>query len=251
MSGFGPQIAPATTFPNFDQGLGRATKGLDNLDREKTSLGVLGPVPMFTVASIGAGVANTTIQARFLLPGRTKIPKIVVYLTAISDLTGCSFNIVLGEAASGVYTAGNVPGNDNSSVPNVSYNSGGQATGSSPTYAAGGGGIATNPATAGQAMFAADVAFNATNFPGNVSAGVPALTTGGMGGVYGQQFVPASPDAVWPNQGVLTLRATTTASTGSITNLMIAAYMCSQPLNATFPASNFPIYATSEPTVDY
>ena len=58
-------------------------------------------------------------------------------------------------------------------------------------------------------MFAADVLFNLTNFPN--------LTTGtGTGTTYGQILVPSSPDAVWPNSGILTLRVTTPAG-GSIT----------------------------------
>ena len=244
MSSLGPQIAPATVYPLFDQGKGRASKGLDNLDREDIVLGALSVnFNLFSCASAGASLANTTVVAYAVLPGRCKISKIVVFCSAIEAASGNhKFNIVLG---TGAYTQGSIPGNDNSSVPPVSWNAGGQAAATNAVGATppGGGGICTNPAVPGNAMFAADVAFNTTNFP--------ALTTGtGTGANYGQQLVPSSPDAVWPNQGILTLRLVTPGG-GSISNLIISAVASLQPLNASFPASNFPIYATPEPTVDW
>jgi hypothetical protein len=241
MSGLGPQIAPATVFPNLDAGLGRAKKGLD-YNRENVVLGTLGAdLNLFNLATIGASQANTTVQAYAILPGRMKFPKIAVFCSAISAVTGISFNIVLG---TGAYTQGAVPGNDNSSVPNVAWNTAGQATSATgATYPAGGGGFCTNPALPGQAMFAADVVFNVTNFPN--------LTTAtGTGANYAQILVPTSPDAIWPQGGVLTLRATTPGG-GSITNFIISVYDSPEAMSASFPASNFPIYATPEPTIDY
>ena len=239
----GPTYGEATVFPNFDQGLGRAKKGLDWF-REDYVLGTLGFTQLFKVASIGAGAANTTVQDYYPLPARAKISKIAVFCSAIDAVTGDAFNIVLGTAS---YTQGVVPGNDNSSVPPVAYNSGGQAAGNSnptPTYAAGGGGIASNVAVKGNAFFSADVIFNTTNFPN--------LTTStGTGTPYAQIFVPASPDAVWPNSGLLTLRVVTNASTGSISNLIVCGLIESYPLSATYPPANFPPYATPEPQTDF
>jgi hypothetical protein len=237
---FGSPTATTTfTFPNFDLGLGRAKKGVDVSAREAYTLCTLGYAPMFYSASVGANVAATTLSGIFVLPGRCKIPKIAVFCSAINALTGHSFNIVFGTAA---YTASatTVPGNDNSSVPPIAYDADGQPTGnSSPTYAAGGGGFCTNPAVPGNTMFAADVVFNATNFPGNPNGSVviPAITTATGTGNWAQYFVPNNPDAVWPQGAVMTLRLVTPASTGSITNLCIGAYFEPQPMSPTYPSS--------------
>jgi hypothetical protein len=117
-------------------------------------------------------------------------------------------------------------------------------TGVTPTYPAGGGGICSNPAVAGQAMFAADVVLNTTNFP-NIT------TATGTGTAYGQILVPSSPDAVWPNAGLLTLRFTTPAGAGTITNFMVSAYTEPQPLQATAPGQQYPPLVTSEPGIDF
>lgn len=244
MSSLGPPYGMATTYPagNFDQGLGRAKKAVD-FNRENYLLGALATVQLFSVNAI-ASQANTTVQAYFVLPGRVKIPKLAVFCSALTAqaLSAASFNIVLG---TGAYSQGSIPGNDNVDVPTVSYGPTGQPTAinASGSTVAGGGGLASNPAVAGNAMFAADVVFNTTNFPN--------LTTAtGTGATYAQILVPSSPDAVWPNSGVLTLRYTTAAS-ATITNLIITAFMEPQPLSASFPASNFPPYATPEPGIDF
>lgn len=237
---FGSPIATTSfTFPSFDLGLGRTKKGVD-FARETITLGALGVETLFTVASIGAGVANTTIQGYFAIPGRCKIPKIVVYCTALNALTGHSFNIVFGATAAYTPSATTIPGNDNSSVPPVAYNSNGQATGgSSPTYAAGGGGFCTNPAVPGNTMFSADVVLSAANFPANSNGSVtiPAIATATGLGDWARYLIPPNPDAVWPQGAVLTLRVTTPASTGSISNFVIGAYIEPQPMSATYPSS--------------
>ena len=134
--------------PLFDQGLGQAKKGVDFSSRETYTLGTLGTESaIFNIPTIGASVPNTTVQAYFPLPGRIKISKLCVFCSAIESVAGThSFNIVLG--TTGAYTQGNIPGNDNSSVPPVSYNNLGQVAGPSaagvaPTFAAGGGGFCT------------------------------------------------------------------------------------------------------------
>ena len=218
-------LPPIGTFPNFDQGLGRAKKGLDFF-RENYVLGTLGlDGAMFGPVSPAAAVANTTVQAYYVLPCRAKIAKISVFCSAIAATTGThSFNIVFG--VTGAYTQGSIAGNDNSSVPNVSLR---DSTTGQPTTISGGAGICTNPAVPGNALFAADVLFNTTNFPN--------LTTGtGTGVSYAQVLVPSSPVAVYPAGAVLTLRVTTPASTGSISNLLIGATLEPQPLSASFPA---------------
>ena len=248
MSNF-PAISPiSSTFLPFDLGLGRPKKGVD-YNRENEVLGTIAVTSLFNVATIGATVANTTVQALAPLPSRCYIPKIVVCCTAINATSGHSFNIVLG---TGAYTASatNVPGNDNVDVPPVAWNAQGQATGTGGTgsgavaYAAGGGGIGTNPATAGQSMFTTDVVFNTTNFPN--------LTTGsGTGATYGQILIPSNPYAIWPNSGVLTLRVTTPGVTGSITNLVIWALTEPLPLSPTYPNATTPNPGVVTPGLDF
>ena len=56
------------------------------------------------VALIGAGVANTTVQARLSLPANMKIPKVAVNYSASSSTIGSNqFNIVVGN---GSYSSG-------------------------------------------------------------------------------------------------------------------------------------------------
>lgn len=92
-------------------------------------------------------------------------------------------------------------------------------------------GFCSNPAPAGAALFSQDIPFNTTVFPG--------LTTGAGGASAPLGLIPTYPDAVFsPANGPLTLRLTTAADVGSITNLVVTAYMEIQPLSATFPSQN-------------
>jgi hypothetical protein len=259
MSSIGPQLSPLTpaqlqaAYPgNFDQLLGRAKKSVDFTSREAYTLGTLGTESnIFSLATIAISQTNATVQAYFVIAGRIKIPKIAVFCSAIgaAALGSASFNIVHG---TGAYSQGSIPGNDNSSVPPVAYNALGQAGTNSlgggpnnnPLYAAGGGGIASNPSVPGNAMFAADVVFNVTNFPNLTSAT-------GTGANYAQILVPSNPDAIWSNGAVLTLRVTTPAGAGTITNLIVSMYDEPQPLQATAPGQNYPIAAFPVPGVDF
>lgn len=161
------------------------------------------------IGSLSDGVANTTVQARYVLPQPSKIAKVAFSCTAIDALTGDSFNIVMGGSS---YTQGTVAPPDNYL-----------------TY-----GYPTAYAVNGDALFAADVPLNATNIPG-LSTG-----SGGSGvlipyqrttpnGTWGPSGTAASPtlgtllsgsyDSVFPAGAVLTVRFTTNASTGSISNV--------------------------------
>jgi hypothetical protein len=239
MSGIFTMPGPNTT--SFDLGLGRRKKNVD-VAGDDYLLGASIPTTLFNAAAVSAGQANTVVQAIFALPGRCKIPKIVVYCSAIEAVAGHYFNIVLGTAA---YTASatSVPGNDNASVPPVSYGANGAPTGTSPLYPAGGGGIASNPAVAGNTFFQADVQFNLTYFP--------TLTTGGgTGPTYGQLIVPANPDAIWPNGGILTLRCISPGG-GSISNLVIGAVIALEPLSPTDPSSQYPSAYVPVPGISF
>lgn len=176
------------------------------------------------VAAVGAGVANTALQALFISPFNYKINKVAIAYTAISAVTGTtSLNLVVG---TGAYTQGNPAGNDNSIAGPTSMTN-------YPT-APGGMGYPTNVAVAGNAVFSNDLTVNSANTfnpAGAAGTGTPNGTEGmavlgtgwiavGTGGGYGL-FVPDYYDAVYPAGIPLTLRVTTPATTGSITNLTV------------------------------
>jgi hypothetical protein len=139
------------------------------------------------VASVGAAVASTTVQARWAAPTRLKIPKVVVNFSAIAASTGThKFNIVIGTGAelgvaipddTGRYvgaTAVTIPGG----IPSVSV------------------------AAAGQSLWAADQTLLAV-------ADTPTV------------FIPTNYDGIIEQGTLLTLRVVTPASTGSISNLKV------------------------------
>jgi hypothetical protein len=123
------------------------------------------------IASVAAGVANTTIQARLPVPQRCKIFKVVANFSAIGTGGAHSFNVVQGNGAEGSV----------GTVDTVSPN--------------------------GTVLFAADV-----NLAGG-SADVP------------QVFIPTVWDAIYDAGSLLTIRAVTPATTGSLSNLKITIFL--------------------------
>lgn len=119
------------------------------------------------VASVGAGVANTTVQARLPVPQACKIYKVVANFSAIGSGGAHSFNIVVGTGAEG-------------SVGSVDTN-----------------------AIAGTTVFQGDQ---------NLATGTADTP---------QVFNAAVWDTIYPTGSLLTLRAVTPATTGSLTNLKV------------------------------
>ena len=170
----------------------------------------------FQVASVGAAVANTTIQQLIALPCNSKISKIAVAFTAVNVVTGThKLNVALG--LTGAYSGVNP--NDNSNVE----------------------GYPTNIGTGSVGLFAADIAINsanaysATTANGTSGCAVPGTgwivcaTTGGYG-----IFVPDNYDAVYPAGYPLSLRVVTPASTGSLSNLTVTLLVEPIPLSPTY-----------------
>lgn len=123
------------------------------------------------VASVGAGVANTTVQARLPVPQACKIYKVVANFSAIGSGGAHSFNIVVGNGAEG-------------------------SVGTTDTNAA-----------AGTIVFSTDQALSGG------TADTPQL------------YIPTNWDVIYPTQSLLTLRAVTPASTGSLTNLKVLLFV--------------------------
>jgi hypothetical protein len=219
---------PGPNTTGLDLGLGRRKKGVD-YNAEQYQLGGVNVENLFNVVQVQANQVNTTIQSIFVLPGRCKIPKLAVYCSSIEALTGHSFNIVLGATPAYTSALASAPGNDNAGV--------------TPTYPAGGGGIASNPAVAGNTLLGLDFALTVANIPGLTAANGTGLT-------YAQIIVPPNPDAVWPNGGVLTLRCTTPGG-GYINNLIVTACIMVETLSPTFPSSQYPAAYVPVPGIDF
>lgn len=162
--------------------------------------------------------------------------------------------LVTATSALGVVTiTANVPGAAGNAITTVAASTGDTLTANQAVLASGANasgvtlaandnsdtyGYPTNVAVAGDALFGADVPFNAANtiaanayaFPGNVGPsanqigqGVPNTGWGSLvaaTGGYGL-FVPTNYDAVYPAGIPLTLRAITQATIGSISNLQV------------------------------
>jgi hypothetical protein len=149
------------------------------------------------VASVGAGNTATSTSILYL-PQACKIVKVGVYCSAIDAVTGDSFNIEVGTGTP-LTTVG---GADTQRV--YGY----------PTVAA----------VAGSLVFVADVGFTVANFP-NLATG-----TGGY-----NVFIPTNWDTIYiPQNGPLNLYTTTTASTGSITNLQVTLTIICIDTNCTY-----------------
>lgn len=165
------------------------------------------------VASIGAGVANTTIQGAIVLPYNYKIAKVSVYCTALDAVTGDKLNLVVG--TTGAYTSAAASGGN----PDNSYAQQAQGAATGQPY---GVGYPTNVATTGTTVFGADVELNTTTVPNlAISTGGYAVWVPGVTALTSTTVMGGSYDAVYPSGVPLTLRVVSNASTGSITGLKV------------------------------
>lgn len=187
--------------------------------------GTLAPENIFSVATVTGAIANTAIQGYYSLPMGTKLSKISVSFSALTAVAGTNkFNIVYNSPTqlngAQTYTQGNIAGQDNSNIE----------------------GYPTNPATAAQSVFSADIlitnaagnAYSATTANGTTGCGVPGTgwlsttTSGGMG-----IFVPDSYDAFYPLGGVFTLRFVIAAGS-TLANFNVTAVLEPRPITPTY-----------------
>ena len=178
-------------------------RGLQS-DPNSDTLGCVFGALFSAPSAIGAGIANTVVQALRVQPFNFKIRKIVVYVPSIDAVAGGdSFNLVVG---TGAYAQGSIAPNDNFETTGVN----------APT------------ASLGNAVFSADVPFTAANaYNPNTGQGWITLTTGGGYGI----FIPPNYDAVYSQAVPVTLRVSTVAGTGAIgAGLQVVAATVSVPL---------------------
>ena len=183
-----------------------------------------------SVATIGPGAVNTTVQDAYVMSASVKVVKVGVLWRSAVLADAPSFIIVYNTiqnlGSPQVYTQGNTVPNDNSYTGGHSLDNPALKTLYPNFDQTGGLGVPTNVAVDGQPVFATDVVFNTTNFPGADP------TLGGHG-----ILVPTNYDAVYPSgpyaygvgqgmpnaanlSGCLTLRLTN-AGLGNITLLRV------------------------------
>lgn len=171
--------------------------------------------------SLGAGLDGSAVSAAIVLTQYCKIPKVAVAFATSDVFDGTeTFNIVV--ESSGDYNAA-------ASTPNAGFNTTGTPFGAGAAFGAtytpgvaqttgpgdnsGTYGYPTQFAAAGTCLFATDIGFGPTFFTGPAAS----TTAGGS-----QVFPTTEWDTVYAPGTVLSLRAVTTASTGSITGLCIS-----------------------------
>ena len=195
-----------------------------------------------TSTSVGSNVANTIPQDWLPLTTAVKVQKVAVSFSGIASLAGTyAFNIV--------YNQLQTPGTPGAEAPPAANDN--AFTGSTPgSSTVTGTGVCTNPAVDGNSLFASDILFTTTNFPGATTS------QGGIG-----IFIPTNYDALYPSgpyalttsggtlpqEGYFTLRVTT--STGGISN--IRARLLMEPVTMSQSIARTSTAYTITPGVDY
>ena len=185
-------------------------------------------VPLCNYATIGAGLTGSTISAAVILPQFCKIPKVAVGYKSVDLFNGTeTFNIVVESAGDASTTnTGVKPGTPAgpSAGFQASYTAGGlQGVGyidNSQLYGYPnqlGPGSPPNNDFAGPTFFPVGSCLFANDVPFDAATFTSAASSGG-GGVV---LATTNYDGVFAAGTILSLRAVTTASTGSITGLCI------------------------------
>lgn len=194
-------------------------RGKTRLGWQAVNLGAVDHVVLAANASLGAGLTGSVRSAMAILPQYCKILKVAVGYASVDLFNGTeTFNIVVesagdyNSAAAANSDAQLISGTPNGagSGPQASYTAGAAQT-IAPPSTEGQYGYATAFAAVGACLFAKDVPFSSTTFT-NGAAG----TGGGS-----QVLAPTNWDGCYAAGTMLSLRAVTTASTGSVTGLCI------------------------------
>lgn len=206
--------------------------------------GSLSQVPGVAAISLGAGLTGSTRSAYFILPQYCKIPKVAVAYSSVDLFNGTeTFNIVVDDAGDYSSTLIQAAQPGGASYPNPAMANGsplGASAASAASYTAGvaqttgpgdNSGVYGYPAqyaAVGTCLFGTDIGFSSTFFTS------PSAGTGG-----GAQVFPTTQwDTVYAAGTILSLRGVTTASTGSVTGLLVALLI--QPVDK-FMANDRPI----------
>jgi hypothetical protein len=226
----GTQAGPQNPYQNAPGNIGAYINAKAHGAVKAWGFGQLSEVPAVAPISLGAGLTGSTRSAYFILPQYSKIPKVMVAYAASDVFDGTeTFNIVVESA--GDYNATIQAGTGYPSAAMANGSPLGAGKGQSASYTAGvaqttgpgdNAGWAGYPAqyaAVGTCLFGTDIGFSATYFTN------PGAGTGG-----GSQVFPTTEwDTVYAAGTILSLRAVTTASTGSITGLVVALLI--QPLD--------------------
>ena len=196
--------------------------GKTRIGVRSVNLGAGAPMVLANNLTLGAGLVGTAVEAAVILPQYCKILKVAVAYASIDLFNDTeSFNIVVdssgdyveqGPSVPPIYNKTGTPFGGSAGFAASGYAPGtGQPIGPADNSETPGPGYPTQFAAVGDCLFQNDITFGADNFTGN-GAG----TTGG-----GQVFAPTNWDGVYAAGTILSLRASTTASTGAITGLCV------------------------------
>lgn len=216
---YGTSVAPYNPYQNLASNIGAYINSKAHGSVKAWGFGQLSALVLFPFGNLGAGLTGSAISGAIILPQYCKIPKVAVAYKTCDVFNGSeTLNIVV--ESSGDYNA-------NASTPNERFNTTGTPFGAGSGFGASyTAGIAqtTGPgdnsgdigypsqfAAVGTCLFGTDIGFSSSYFTGN-----------GAGTSGGNEVFPTTEwDTVYAAGSILSLRAVTTASTGSITDLMV------------------------------
>ena len=206
-------------YQNLPENIGAFVKSKSHLSTEAWGLTMLSHIPVVQNATVGA-VTGSSIEGLVVLPQACKIAKVAVAYGSVDTFNNSeSFNIVVESAGdynpamstpNANFNTTGTPFGQGVGVTDVAYTAG-QLQTVGPGDNSGTVGYPTQFAAEGDCLFSEDVTFGNETFT-NPSAGESG----------GSAVLPTTNwDTVYAAGTVLSLRCTTTASTGSITALCI------------------------------
>lgn len=213
----GTPAGPQNPYQNAPGNIGAYINAKDHGAVKAWGFGVLHTVPMVLNGSLDAGLDGSAISGLIILPQYCKIPKVAIAYNSSDVFDGTeTLNIVVESA--GDYTPATPP---NAAMANGSPLGAGKGPAASytpgiaqtvgPGDDSGTYGYPAQFAAVGTCLFGTDIGVSATFFTN------PAAGTGG-----GSEVFPTTEwDTVYAAGTILSLRAVTTASTGSLTNLCV------------------------------
>jgi len=220
---YGTPAGPQNPYQNAPGNIGAYINAKSHLPVKAWNFGALAMVPMLLDGSLGAGLNGSAISGSIILPQYCKIPKVAIGFATSDVFDGTeTLNFVVESAgdysatlqANGYPNATMANGSPYgaSKGPSASYTPGvAQTTG--PGDNAGWAGYPAQYAPIGNCLFGTDIGLGPTFF----TAPSASHTAGAA-----QVFPTTEWDTVYAPGTILSLRAVTTASTGSVTGLVVA-----------------------------
>jgi hypothetical protein len=217
----GTAVGPVNPYQNLASNIGAYINAKSHTPKS-WGFDTLEPVPMVLNGSLGAGLTGSAVSGLIILPQYCKIPKVAIGFTTADLFNGTETVNIVVESAGDYSPTLQANGYPNTAMangspigaskgPSASYTAGvAQTTG--PGDNAGVFGYSAQFAAVGTCLFGTDIGFGPVFFTS------PSATAGAGGA---QVFPTTQWDTVYTAGTILSLRAVTTASTGSITGLVV------------------------------